>query len=391
MAEINCTPRLVEALRARLPGCELVFSTTTDTGFARAVTLYGGERVFRFPLDFSPVIGRALRRIRPSLIVLVELEVWYNLTRIATGRGIPVAVVNGRLTARSLRRFQWLGPAARRMFQCLAWVGAQDDAIAERFKQAGVPADRIETTSSLKWDTAVVADRIKGDVELARAMGLDHGRPLWVCGSTGPGEEAMILTQYGRLLEQWASLGTGAPERHANPERMGAPILAMVPRKPERFDEVANLIERSGYTCIRRSRQVDGTHLEATDRPAVLLGDTMGELRKFYSLCDVAFVGRSLVPMGGSDPIEAAALGCAIVVGPHCDNFRLPVEALCCADALRVVHEPDALAATVGELLHDPASARALGARAKQVVLDHRGATSKTADRLVGLLNTVDG
>ena len=137
LGEINATPRLVDALRKHLPDHDIVVSTTTDTGFARAVQLYGREHVFRFPLDFSLVIGRALRRIQPTLLVLVELEVWYNLTRMATARGVPIAVVNGRLTERSARRLLVLGPLGRQMFRSLAWVGAQDEAISDRFRRVG--------------------------------------------------------------------------------------------------------------------------------------------------------------------------------------------------------------------------------------------------------------
>lgn len=202
LGEINATPRLVELLRERLPRAEIVFSTTTDTGFARAVQLYGADRVFRFPLDFSLIIQRVLGRINPSLIVLVELEVWHNLVRLAAGRGIPVAVVNGRLTERSSRRLLLLGRPARAMFGDLAWVGAQDQTIANRFVGLGVPAARVEFTSSLKWDTAGDSNPVPGSDAMAAALGLDAAAPLWVCGSTGPGEEAMILEAYQRLTNE---------------------------------------------------------------------------------------------------------------------------------------------------------------------------------------------
>jgi len=413
LGEINATPKLVEALRQRLPHHDIVFSTTTDTGFARAVQLYGAEKVFRFPLDFSVVISRVLNRVAPTLIVLVELEVWYNLVRMATHRGISVAVVNGRLTQRSARRLSWLGRPVRSMFSDLAWVGAQDETIAARFRQLGVRPDRIVVTSSLKWDTALITDRVEGAEELALALGIDGAQPLWVCGSTGPGEEAIILEAYRKLLrnaktpkrQNAETVGRASPAEIAkspscqitkskidNRQSTIPPLLSLVPRKPERFDEVAELIERCGFRCVRRSQRPDGipsaSHRETDSptEPVVVLGDTMGELRKFYCLADVVFVGRSLVPMGGSDPMEVAALGKPILVGPHMENFHEPVEALKEAGAIRFVRTADDVASSVAELCTDRSTAQSLGILARDVVRGRQGATQITSDRLIDLL-----
>ena len=388
LGEVNATPRLVEALHECLARAEIVFSTTTDTGYARAVQLYGANRVFRFPLDFSPVVARVLRRVSPSMIVLVELEVWFNLVRMATGWGIPVVVVNGRLTPRSVGRLRRLGRATKWMFRDLAWVGAQDEVIASRFRSLGVPADRVEVTSSLKWDSAAVTDKVEGADELACALGIDRCRPLWVCGSTGPGEEIMILDAYRRLLDDWTRLARGVQAGSVDKSKTAGPILAIVPRKPERFDEVARIIERAGFECVRRSECDGGADLFPKPRPAVLLGDTMGELRKFYSLADVVFVGRTLVPLGGSDPMEVAALGKPVVIGPHTENFQLPVEALCMADAIRIIESADALPSAIGAFLRDRVVAAKMGSRAREVVIANQGATKRTADAIVGLLET---
>jgi len=387
LGEVNATPRLVAELAARAPDLDIVISTTTDTGFERAVKLYGADRVFRFPLDFSAVVRRALDRIRPTMIVLVELEVWYNLVAEADRRGIPVVVVNGRLTRRSADRLARLGALARPMFQRLAWVGAQDEAIAARFERLGVPRARIDVTSSMKWDTADVADTVAGADELAAACALGDGVPLWVCGSTGPGEEAILLDAYRLLVEGGVSAR-----------------LVLVPRKPERFDEVHRLIRERGYDCTRRSQTVAGARAATAAPPAasrvagpavvgtrqsraVILGDTMGELRRFYSLADVVLVGRSLPPMGGSDPIEVAALGKPMIAGPHMENFREPVDALTAADAVVFASDAAEIARQVARLLQDPDGARAMGARARAVVVCHQGATRKTVARLATLLN----
>lgn len=389
LGEVNATPRLVEELRERLPDFEIVVSTTTDTGYARAVHLYGVDHVFRFPLDFSPVISRMLRRVRPSMIVLIELELWYNLVHMATRRGVPVVIVNGRLTERSARRFSRLGSVARSMFSKLAWVGAQDEAIAERFRRLGVSPDRIDVTASLKWDSADVSDRVSGGDELAQSLGIDGKNPVWVCGSTGPGEETIILDAYRRLLGEWDSMAQDVPDRSSVRSQ---PVLVLVPRKPERFDEVARLVARRGLECVRRSERPDGSRapdvVADTALPAVFLGDTLGELRKFYALADVVFVGRTLVDMGGSDPMEVAALGKPIVVGPHTDNFRDPIDALRSGDAIRIVNGAEELSDAVSALLRDRAAADAMGNRARGVVVENQGATRRTVERLVSLLQT---
>lgn len=174
LGEMNATRSLVNEIRARRPDCALVFSATTDTGFARGVELYGAANVFRFPLDFSFVIRRVLRRIAPTAIVLMELEIWYNLVTLARRRNIPVVIANGRLTHRSAKRFQYIRFAARRMFAALNWVGAQDRTIADRFITVGVPTERVDVIGSVKWDTAHVSDSVDGDVALASGLGLDR-------------------------------------------------------------------------------------------------------------------------------------------------------------------------------------------------------------------------
>lgn len=393
LGEVNCTPALVKGLADLRPDVEIVVSSTTDTGFARATQLYGPQRVFRFPLDFSVTINRALDRIRPTLIVLVELEVWYNLVHQAHHRGIPIAVVNGRLTPRSARRLRRLGGPARSMFERLAWVGAQDRAIADRFIALGTKQDHVEITSSLKWDTAAVTDDVPGMDALRTAMRIDPCVPLWVCGSTGPGEEEVLLDAYRMLVEK------GQRVR-----------LALVPRKPERFDEVAQLIQARGQRCLRRTQCPDeraapasqsrvasdaaspvaasgSAEISAGDlADSVILGDTLGELRKFYALATVVFVGRSLAPMGGSDPIEVAALAKPMLCGPHMENFQEPVSALSAVGAIRTAIDAAQICREVEALLHADRDAADLGRRGREIVRANQGATARTLRSLTLVL-----
>jgi len=431
MGEMNSIRGLVEMWRARRPDLDFVISATTDTGIDQARKLFKNLTIVRYPLDFSWFVRRAFDRIAPTMIVLVEAEIWYQFITQARARGIPVVVINGRLTEqKSMRRFRWIMPIARRMFGSLTWVGALAEEHAERFRRLGVPADRITVTGSMKWDTAQVADSLPGSDELARAMGIDRNRPVWVCGSTGDGEEAIILKAYALL-------------RQRRPELQ----LMIVPRKPERFDEVAELIRQSGFECLRRSRcpdddqpaacVEDGRHdfdklspseaggsssagdsaepcrpaldhaaglgrrgdLDAAlphtlgGSPAVRLGDTMGELRKFYALADVVFVGRTLADMGGSDMMEVAGLGRPIVVGPHTENFAEAVERLDAGRAIRILsgdsNDPDAanrLAEAVSDLLDDPVAAGDMARRGQEIVKHNRGATERTVSHLMEIM-----
>jgi len=375
LGEVNATKSLVAQIEQRLPEYDIVISATTDTGYAAAFKQYQPKAVFRYPLDFSCIVRRVLKRIRPDAIVLVELEVWPNFVGIAAKRGVPVIVANGRITEeRSMRRFRLpvVRGLARRMFAKIAFAGVQDETYAARFAELGVPAERVVVTGSVKYDTALIAESVPGDGDLAAAMGIDRTRPLIVAGSTGPGEEEMVLDAFKGLRD----------------EQRGVQ-LAIIPRKPERFEEVARLIESSGFACVRRSQcseagpTAPGSAARAdADRGVVFLGDTMGELRKFYSLADVVFVGRSLVPMGGSDLMEVAALAKAMCFGPHVENFVDVAEKLLAAGGAVKMQSPADLAPTLRRLLADAPARQAMGRSAQEVVRQNTGATARTVDLL---------
>lgn len=370
LGEVNATRSLVDEIKRRRPDCEVVISATTDTGYAAARRMYPDLVVFRYPLDFSWVVRRVLSRIRPTAVILLELEVWPNLIEIAAQRGIAVCIANGRVTeAKSMRRFRKpvIRGIARKMFSRIAWTAAQDDTYAKRFIELGVEGSRVHVVGNLKFDTADLGETIPGADALAEAMAIDQAQPLIVAGSTGPGEEEMILNAYKALREK-------------RPELQ----LAVIPRKPERFNEVARLIESAGFACRRRSQSPgSGQPPPSQDRPTVFLGDTMGELRKFYNLATVVFVGRTLVPLGGSDLIEVAALARPMCYGPFIENFADADAQLRHADGAMLVERPEELARTLGRLLDDPDVATAMGRRAQAVVASNKGATQKTIDLLI--------
>lgn len=374
VGEVNGIKTLVSELEATGEGIEVVISTTTDTGMARARGLYGGEhRVFYFPWDFSCAVGRALGRVRPSLCVLMEGEVWPNFTAVAQRLGVPIAVANGRVGGEKgwprYRKLRWL---VKGMFGRLRLVLAQDETAAERFQYLGVAAENIQVAGSVKYDTAEVTDEVEGTEELVAAVGLQADELVWVCGSTGPGEEELLLDVFGRLRE------VGGLEKLR---------LVLVPRKPERFDEVAALIASNKFKLLRYSHIKSGEYeLGAGSELAVILGDTMGDLRKFYALATVVFVGRSLVPLGGSDMMEVAALGKPVIVGPYTENFMGTMRAMVAGEGIEVVADKRQLQETLEDLLLDLDKAQRLASRGRQVIIDNKGPTAKSVVELVRLV-----
>ncbi len=311
-------------------------------------------------------------------------------------------VVNGRVTEPSFRKYRLGGPVTRRMFARLSAACVQEPVYADRFRRLGVPADRISITGTMKFDTATVGDRVPGDELLCEELqirpvslypGSAEAQRFWVCGSTGPGEEEAILKQYRQLLARHTRLR-----------------LVIVPRKPDRFDEVAKTILDRGFQVVRRSKTVPATQKDqlmaflsgspapqgkrpeppSTLLPPVILGDTMGELRKFYSLADVVFVGRSLVDLGakqhGSDMIEPAALRKPVITGPFTGNFADAMSRFRAAEAIWEVATDEELGQAVSILLSSPEHAMEMGRRAQQVVNQEKGATAKHVEAVLGLL-----
>ncbi|MHC4722445.1 MAG: 3-deoxy-D-manno-octulosonic acid transferase [Planctomycetota bacterium] len=370
VGEINATKSLVARLTESLGDYEIVISSTTDTGLGRAKTLYADDlEVFYFPFDLSCVMGRAFKNIQPDICLLMELEVWPNLARIANSKNIPVVVVNGRLSDESFPKYKLIKPITKWMFARVDLVLAQTEEYAARFRALGCSAEKVVVTSSLKYDTARIADKVAGADELAQQLNIGNER-LWVAGGTGPGEEKICLEVFNKLRAQdgFADLR-----------------LAIVPRKPERFDDVAALITQAGFEFVRYS-SIKTEQTKLTDKPLVILGDTMGDLTKFYSLATVVFVGRSLVPMGGSDMMESAALGKCTIFGPHTFNFKHTVDVLLKGEGAIEVGNSDGLFKALEKCLTDTAYARRIAANGRDVIKQNQGATVRTVKAVSELL-----
>lgn len=371
LGEMNATRGLVSRLRELRPDVQVIISATTETGYARALELYanpehaGHVAVIHYPLDFTRGINRVLDRLRPGLVALMELEVWPNFILQCTRRSIPIVVVNGRMTELSFGKYRKIRPVMARTLRRIAHICTQDEANASRFRTLGVEGGRISVTGTMKFDTATVADRIPGDEDLARAVGLEPGKhPVLVCGSTGPGEEQIICRVLRQALPKYPDLRT-----------------IIVPRHPDRFGEVAELLRNEGFAVLRRSTgKVEPANGEATV-PPIILGDTMGELRKFYSLATVVIVGRTFVDLGprqhGSDMIEPAALAKPVIVGPWTTNFSEPMARFREADAIVEADSPDSIQQALDRFLSDPAHGTAVGGRARAVVVQNKGATER--------------
>lgn len=375
VGEVNASRTIIEQLKHKAGDLEIVISSTTDTGFARATALFGAEHaVFYFPLDISFTIRRAFGDINPAICLLMELEVWPNFVDTANKLNVPVVVVNGRISDKSFSRYKKVKPLIKKIFSKITLILAQTEQYAQRFRQIGAAPQKVIVTGSLKYDTAEITDKVSGSDTLKDQLGIDDQR-LWVAGGTGNDEEKILLEVYNKLKQS---------------EQFGDLRLAIVPRKPERFNEVAELIKQFGFSLTRFSRIKDGSAQSCTDKQSVILGDTMGDLRKFYSLANIIFVGRSLVPMGGSDMLEAAALGKCTMFGAHCFNFKQTVDALIQDDGALLVKDQEQLLEMMQKCLSDAEFATEIAKNGQEVIRKNQGATDKTVEKIVGLLRSAN-
>lgn len=372
VGEVNASKTIIERLEEKSDDFEIMVSTTTDTGFACAKALFGGRHtVTYFPFDFSWIMRSAFANIRPAICLLMELEVWPNFVQIARRLNVPVIVVNGRISERSFSKYKKIMPITKSIFQKVTLILAQTEEYARRFRQIGTSGEKVIVTGSLKYDTAQITDKVKGAYALAAELGIDEER-LWVAGGTGDNEEKIVLEVYKNLKQQ---------------KQLSDLRLVIVPRKPERFDEVAQLIEQNGLSSIRYSKVKNGKQSPSQDKPSVILGDTMGDLRKFYSLAAIIFVGRSLVPMGGSDMMEAAALGKCTIFGPHTFNFKQTVDTLLAGSGAIMVKDKEDLFETIQNCLNDTGFARTLARNGQKIIRKNQGATAKTIEQIEKFLD----
>ncbi len=358
VGEVQAAAALVLALRQRYPQTPVLVTTFTPTGAARArASLREAAEVRFLPFDLPGSVRRFLDRARPRLAVIMETELWPNLYRQCQRRRIPLVIASARLSRRSIDRYRRLGALFRETVAGGVVVAAQAEADAERFRALGAAAERTHITGNLKFDLTLPADIGERGKSLREHYA--PGRAVWVAGSThGGGEEEAVLEA----------------QRHVGAAHSGA-LLVLAPRHPNRFDEVAGWLERQGIVFMRRSR---ASTADATEAGAnVLLLDTLGELLDFYAAADVAFVGGSLVPIGGHNLLEPASLGLPVLTGPHNSNGEDIARLLLDCGGAQIVRNGKQLGTRVAELLADPALRAKIGSRGRAAVDRNRGALEK--------------
>jgi 3-deoxy-D-manno-octulosonic-acid transferase len=360
VGEVLALAGLIKELRERTGLDRVAISTTTAAGQTLARERFGAAHVFYFPLDFAFAIRPWLRWLKPELVVIAETEFWPNFLRLAHAAGARIAVVNARISDRSLPRYRSVRRLLRPVLRHIDRFLAQSQEDARRLVEVGAPAERVRVSGNLKYDFAPPAEAAFA-TQLKKRLAAAQASPVLVCGSTVEGEEAPLLEMFEAVLERYPRA-----------------VLVLAPRRPERFAQVAQLLSAQAACWWRRSELGSDTDLGG----GVLLLDSIGELAAVYGAASVAFVGGSLAPRGGHNILEPACFGVPVVVGPHTGNFRDTIALFRARGAVRVVKSPQELTDTVLELIGDESARAALGSRARETLHAHSGATARTLEAL---------
>ena len=356
VGEARAAAPLVEALQREYPSHRLFITTMTPTGSEQVRRLFGDAVGHAYvPYDLPSTVARFLARVRPRLALVMETELWPNLFHACGARGIPLVIANVRLSEASMRGYRRIARLARATLAQVSAFGAQSRADAERLHALGAPPERVRVTGSIKFELRLPASLREAGEVLRRALGAD--RRVWIAASTHAGEEEQVLAAHWRLRA-----------------RFDDALLVLVPRHPERFAPVARLTRRAGFRSRLRSEQGEALGADAE----VLVGDSMGELMLFFAASDVAFVGGSLVPVGGHNILEPAALGVPVITGPHTFNFTEIVRLARERGALLEASDGASLAQTLEALFANPNRRFEVGEAGARLVEENRGALERT-------------
>ena len=360
VGEVKAIDSLIAGMRRAFPQSRLVVSTTTPTGRALALERGDVDRVIYFPLDLPGTVRRSLDRIRPVLVVVAETEIWPNFLRRCSRQGVPVFMVNGRISDKSYRRYKLGSRWLRRVLDGYRILGMQSNLDADRMRRLGAPRDRTVVFGNLKYDAPTFAPRLDSTLNDR----LSRMQPLMVAASTAPGEEPLVLEAYRRLRGKHPALK-----------------LLIAPRLPERFEEVEHTIQSAGFSLARRSR------LSSNDAADVLLLDSIGELAAVFEHAAVVFMGGTLVSRGGHNILEPARFRKPVVFGPHMENFRDMARTFLDAEAAIEVPDAAEFARRVGQILSDPALAAEVGRKAAAVAERNAGATGRALAAIRAAMN----
>jgi len=374
VGEVNICTQLIRALEPRLPNVKIVVSTTTTTGMEQLERKLPTHisRIY-YPIDYRTFVSRALSIVRPKAIVLVEAEIWPNFIWGARKRGIPLFLVNARLSDRSYPRYRRFGFLFRPLFRAFAGVGAQNELDAEKLQKLGCRSEAIRVVGSMKFDAAKLDERRLVDVPgMLQQLGVRPGAPVLVGGSTHAGEEALLAKIFLKLREKFPDL-----------------FLVLVPRHFERSREIGRELEALGARFIYRNEITNTTQYPPNGLQCLLV-NTTGELKYFYEHATVIFVGKSLTATGGQNPIEPGALGKAMVFGPNMQNFAEVVKSFLEHDGAVQARDAAELERVLDELLGNTSRLEELGRHALEVVQENLGAVERTVDMIVEHLDGGD-
>jgi 3-deoxy-D-manno-octulosonic-acid transferase len=356
VGEVMAAHPLVRELKKKYPDRKLILSTVTVTGnFTARRRVPEADAVFYFPFDYPCVVRRVIRGINPEIVLVAETELWPNFFRELKRAGIPSAVINGRISPHSYKNYLKFKNFFRGVFDNVTLFCMQSEADANRIKEIGADPLRVTVTGNLKFDQKIPS-------KLPVPIAIPHGKRVITAGSTHRGEESVILEIFTRLRTRFPEL-----------------LLIIAPRHPERFDEVEGLIHEAGFECQRR------TQLKGAVKDVLLL-DTIGELRSFYSVCDIAFVGGSLVKIGGHNLLEPAAMKKPVIFSRYMFNFKEISEALMSAGGGIMVKDKGELYTQLENLLNDKELAKRIGERAFSVIEMNSGSAKKTIDAIGGMI-----
>jgi len=367
VGEVRSSAALIAALGERYPRHRVLVTTMTPTGSEQVRELFGDRVTHTYvPYDFPDAVNRFLERVNPELAIIAETEFWPNIFRACKRRNIPLLLVNVRMSLASYSGYLWIAGMTQAMFASAGLICAQTRIDAQRLRNLGVAEELIEVTGNLKFDVEVPASLLRQGTELREQWGKD--RPVWIAASTHPGEEQRVLDAFARLKSVYRDL-----------------LLVLVPRHPERFAGVARLCKRRGFRILQRSRS-SGALPSDVD---ILVGDTMGELQRLYAAADVAFIGGSLVRIGGQNPLEACAVKVPVIFGQHMFHFEEISAMALERGAARQVQGEQSLAEAVSLYFDQPMLRQAAGEAAHSLVQDNQGALERTLQLMVDSLRKI--
>jgi 3-deoxy-D-manno-octulosonic-acid transferase len=370
VGEVHTAKALINEIEEAFPNYDIIITTNTNTGFSVAKKNFPDKGIFYLPLDLSWIVKRVFSNIRPTCIILIELEIWPNLLITATQQGVPVVVVNGRISQRSVRAYKALNFLSRAFGRALTstlnFYCARTKADAELLHELRIADERIRVTGTMKYDNILTQQDKTVTDYFIRLFNIKDDYPIIIGGSTHEGEEAALLRVYKALRNKISNLR-----------------LILAPRHIERTKVVAKLIKDMGLSCAQKTQLDKG--LTANDDTVILI-DTVGDLAKIYPLASCVFVGKSLFAKGGQNIMEPAGMGVPVVCGPYMYNFKEELQLLQDNKAVKVVNDEQGLLNTIQDFLENPKTAKEMGQRAKRVILENKGATKRNIAILKNIL-----